>query len=265
METTPHLLYTLTADDLLKEQFDSEQIKLMSSMLTGIKESILSKTDDFERWDTSTSDVLNKILEEVQLGVVFRGSKIHQTLLNRPETFWSLLRLSDSKEGLEFFFKLLGVSDGVETTLPLKTSKFYLGREDVTDLNTCDVSIEIDSSTINDSELLQSKLEAINIFNVLKMGVCIEYDVKLHLSAVKAPFTSLATVEERYNFLAPTVQHYKYAVTDFTIRGFGQTTEGYSFKTPTFKIEGLKREPFTILTVVTSEDRAVFKTPTFEL
>ena len=61
METNKHLLYTLSAEDVLREQFGSEQIELLAKTLTSVKDSILSDTDDFERWNTSSPDVLNKI------------------------------------------------------------------------------------------------------------------------------------------------------------------------------------------------------------
>ena len=227
-----HNLYILKAEDLNVDAFESQQIEMMNTILTGVKDSILSKTDDFERWDTSTPDVLNKILEEVQLGTVFEGSKLHQTLLNRPEIFWALLRLSDSLEGLEYFFKIMGVSEGLQTSLPVKSSRFYAQRQDLEELQSCNLSIDIDSDTITDNASLVAKIEAINIYNILKMGVCIEYDIKLKLYSVIRPFTTFVGVEEVYQFDTPMIQHDKIAKGSVVGATTTYIDKGVSFKTP---------------------------------
>lgn len=259
---TKDILYDLNASILL--DLDSTQLKLMREVLTAVKNKILSRTDDFERWDTRNPETLAKLLEEAQLGLVFKGTKLHDTLLNRPELYWTLLQLGSSAEDLTLFFHMLGVSENPATTLPIRKSKFYKTRPPKQGVNVCDISIDIDAKSATSSEELTAKLEAINIFSKLKMGVCIEYKVKLDINAVKSLLATNMQSRVTYKCITPMVQYVKEVETGFNLSAKPLTVrETYSLVVNPMSYRYIHkkiRESLDTRIATMSNERAIFKT-----
>lgn len=226
-----HLLDELSAEELVQDSFQSELIDILAKILTSIKEKLIHPTDDFERWDIRNKEVLNKILEEFKYTSLFSSQDFLTSLQTRPELLWALTRTNPNKAGLELFFKIFGVYENLDTTLPGREISFHNRREDISDNNSCFLPISIDSSRgLKDEATLIAKLEAINIFTELKIDLCQEIEIKMELETERQVFSFISYGVEIVQFETDEVQYNNVATTQSPI-----TVKGYSKEVAEFE------------------------------
>ena len=164
-------VYELKAEDIIGTTYSSKQINLLMGLLDEVKDTILSETDDLERWKHDNPLALEKLAKEFKYQDLFYGTDAIDILNTTPEMIWSLSRVRDTDVGLKYFFKILGVKNIEDILILKKPTMFFNNKDEIyqyrQSIEPCYASIDL-TTAVNYKYLLN----ILQLYTLVKSNIC---------------------------------------------------------------------------------------------